>query len=371
MKNIVQFPDINAIQEEAALWLARLDGGEMSAAHRQALQAWLDSDIRHQQALSDMAQLWGQMDALAVLAELFPLQAVNNARVQQPRLSLFDWLREHTLGAAITFAVSASLVMAMVFLLNGSPTATVPIGSEPVELVYQTELGKQSTAELKDGSTMVLNTQSVARVRFDAHERAVFLESGEAHFKVAKNPDLPFVVYAGNGQVRAVGTAFSVRIDQQKVDVTVSEGTVKVIAGLKPGSQAETPVSAPSISASSALKTITLSERGVAKYRESIEAYTYIEPEQLAHKLAWKSGKWIFEGETLADVIAEANRYTRDTIEIADPDIASLRVGGYFRVGEVESLLSALEAGFDIVVTRPREGLIQVSSRNDVDRHSR
>ncbi|MFA5549072.1 MAG: FecR domain-containing protein [Porticoccaceae bacterium] len=366
MKNVVQFPDINAIQEEAALWLARLDGGEMSAAHRQALQAWLDSDIRHQQALSDMAQLWGQMDALAVLAELFPLQAVNNARVQQPRLSLFDWLREHTLGAAITFAVSASLVMAMVFLLNGSPTATVPIGSEPVELVYQTKLGKQSTAELKDGSTMVLNTQSVARVRFDTHERAVFLESGEAHFKVAKNPDLPFVVYAGNGQVRAVGTAFSVRIDQQKVDVTVSEGTVKVIAGLKPGSQAET-----AVSASSELKTIILSERGVANYRESIEAYTYIEPEQLTHKLAWKSGKWIFEGETLANVIAEANRYTTHKIEITDPAIAGVRVGGYFNAGDVEPLLAALEVGFGIKVNRPRDGLIQLSSRQDSHPHSR
>ncbi|MEA3299400.1 MAG: FecR domain-containing protein [Pseudomonadota bacterium] len=364
MKNVVQFPDTNAIQETAALWLARLDRGEMSHTQRQELQEWLESDTRHRQALNEMAQLWGQMDALAVLAELFPLQAVNHREHSRPRLSPLAWLREHTLGAAATFAVSASLVMGMVFLLNESPAEMVPVGSEPVELVYQTELGKQSTAELKDGSTMVLNTRSQARVRFDERERAVFLESGEAHFKVAKNPQIPFVVYAGNGQVRAVGTAFSVRIDAEKVNVMVSEGTVKVVAGIKPGDRQEAKVSA-----NHALQTITLSERGVANYRESIEAYTYIEPEQLTHKLAWKSGKWIFEGETLADVIAEANRYTSDTIEIADPTIAYLRVGGYFRAGEVESLLNALEAGFNIVVTRPREGLIQVSSRNDVDRH--
>src|SRR5690606_31032601 len=72
MKNIVQFPDLNVIQEEAALWLAKMDGGELSDDQRQQLQAWLDSDHHHGQALSEMAELWGQMDALAVLAELFP-----------------------------------------------------------------------------------------------------------------------------------------------------------------------------------------------------------------------------------------------------------------------------------------------------------
>lgn len=209
---------------------------------------------------------------------------------------------------------------------------------------------------------MALNTESVARVRYDDHQRAVFLEKGEAHFNVAKNHEIPFVVYAGNGKVRAVGTAFNVRLNQQQVDVTVSEGTVRVITP-EPSDQPATH--------SDTLTSITLTERGIVRYRDTIESYSYIEPQQLAHKLAWKSGKWIFEGETLAYVIAEANRYTSDKIEIIDPAIVGLRVGGYFNAGDVEPLLAALEVGFGIKVDRSKDGLIQLSSLRDSYPHTR
>jgi transmembrane sensor len=351
MTNIVAFRDKHALEEEAALWLARIDSGEMLDEHRQQLQAWVDGDQRHRQALKHMAEVWGQLDALTILAELFPLHTDARTESQRGQRSAAAWARAHTVGVAATFATS--VVIAVIFVFNGYRSA----GSEPTELVYQTQLGEQSFAELKDGSIITLNTQSIARVRFDDHERAVYLEHGEAHFKVAKNPDVPFVVYAGKGHVRAVGTAFSVRIDKQEVDVTVSEGKVEVFAGLETAQR-----KTHQVSTGKPLNTVTLSERGVAKYGESIDTYDYIEPKQLSHKLAWKSGKWIFEGDTLADVIAEANRYTTARIEISDPSIANLRVGGYFDVGDVEPLLAALEAGFDIKVNRTRDDLIQLSS---------
>lgn len=354
MKNILHFPDNKAIREEAAWWVARLDGSELSAEQKEGLQVWLAQDPRHQQALIDMAKLWGQLDVLSVLAELFPLHPHPTAQ-QLPRFSSIKWLQDHRLATAATLMVSTCLALTVVFVLNSAPQQVMNVVSEPVELVYQTELGQQSTAKLKDGSTMALNTESVARVRYDDQERAVFLEKGEAHFNVTKNHEIPFVVYAGNGKVRAVGTAFNVRVNEQQVDVTVSEGTVQVI----------TPkLSDLPATHNEALTSITLTERGIVRYRDTIESYTYIEPQELAHKLAWKSGKWIFEGETLAYVIAEANRYTSDVIEISDPHIANLRVGGYFDVGDVPLLLAALEAGFGIKVTRPVEGVIQLSSLN-------
>src|SRR5690606_31765771 len=84
-----------------------------------------------------------------------------------------------------------------------------------------------------DGSIMTLNTLSRAKVRFDHKERIVYLESGEAHFEVAKNKDRPFSVYAEKGRITAVGTAFSVRIDEESVNVAVSEGSVEVTTGIE------------------------------------------------------------------------------------------------------------------------------------------
>src|SRR5690606_33297077 len=96
-----------------------------------------------------------------------------------------------------------------------------------------TRLGEQTRAVLNDGSIMTLNTLTQAKVHFDDNERRVYLKSGEAHFEVAKNKNRPFRVYAESGRITAVGTAFSVRIDDGNVNVTVSEGSVEVATGIE------------------------------------------------------------------------------------------------------------------------------------------
>lgn len=368
MKNVVQFPDNSAIEEAAGVWLARLDGGNLSASRKQELQAWLEADPRHREVLQRMAGLWGEMDALGVLAELFPLQMTRRS-AEKPQLQTpLAWWREHRFGAAPAFAASAALVLGVVFVLN-SPLGPDPGAATagPVELVYQTELGKQSRTTLKDGSTMTLNTETRARVRFDDNERAIYLEQGEAFFEVAKNTQRPFIVYAGNGRVRAVGTAFSVRVRDQDVDVAVTQGIVEVAAD----NNTRTAKLINSSPVHQRLHTITLKARGVANYSQSIEAHTYIELEKIEHKLAWTNGKWIFEGDELADVIAEANRYTSRKIEITDPAIARMKIGGYFNVGEVDSLLATLEQGFGIKITHVSGDLIQLSAQDGASIHTR
>jgi transmembrane sensor len=376
MKNTVPYPGKKAIQEEAALWLAKIDQGALSEEQKQQLVEWLNSDSRHRDTLREMARLWGAMDSLSVLAELFP-QADRRTASNETSQAPPSWLREHPVGAPsrtstagsgralrsfqkarwrVAAGVGAGLGLALMF-----GAADFLWGTKPTELVYQADLGQVSRVALKDGSVMTLNTQSKTRVRINDRERKVYLIGGEAHFEVAKNRAVPFTVYAGNGFVRAVGTQFSVRLEQQMVDVMVAEGTVKVVAGLD---GAENPQAAKSTaSRQKSLTTLNLAAGGIANYSNTIRTYSYIKPEALAHKLAWKSGRWIFEGETLEQVIAEANRYTNRKIEIVDPALADLRVGGYFKVGEIDPLLNALEVSFGIKVTEADDRRILLSSQ--------
>ena len=355
MTNVVQFPDHDTIEEAAALWLARLDRGNLSSSESQELMTWLEADPHHREAVQQLAHLWGEMDALQVLSDLFPLR-------RTPRRE-FSWLRDHMLGAAVA---CATFVVGFALVLGDALVGTIDsLAADPTELVYQTEIGKQSRVELSDGSTMILNTGSRARVRLDDNARAIYLEDGEAYFDVAKNPSLPFVVYAGEGRVLAIGTAFSVRISDQKVDVAVSHGIVEVATTTHHSKRDQLSVEISPKSPPQPLTSITLKAGGVVNYQKSIEDHTYIEPQQIENKLAWTKGKWVFKGDALADVIAEANRYTDQLIEITDPTVAQLRVGGYFDVGEVESLLATLERGFAIKVTRIDPGLIQLSARDE------
>ena len=80
---------------------------------------------------------------------------------------------------------------------------------------------------------LTLNTDSELSVDYSGDNRIIHLSRGEVNFDVAKDPHRPFVVYAGDGLVWAVGTAFNVRLIEDSVDLTVTEGRVKGVFGYR------------------------------------------------------------------------------------------------------------------------------------------
>lgn len=356
MKTIIPFPAIArtleqgaGIQEQAAMWIARLDGGNLDAKGREELRVWLKQDSSHQSALEQMAQVWGAMDSLAILAELFP------DKVDPPRQT---WRRPWKGWIVPLAACAATVVVAAGLYLHGvfgdfeGATREASAVAASNELIYQTDLGQQSVVTLQDGSILTLNTQSEVHVRFDHAVRNVYLSRGEAHFKVAKNPDRPFVVHAGNGWVRAVGTAFDVRVMGEQVEVLVEEGVVEVVPSPTPTPKGRVAPTSRPVAAASSSRNVVLSSGGTAKYAEQVTQMETLPDHRIEQRLAWRKGKWIFQGETLAEVLDEVARYSDLNIIIVDPKLASLRVGGYFDIGDVDSLMKALETGFGVTVNR-------------------
>ncbi len=94
---------------------------------------------------------------------------------------------------------------------------------------HRPAVGHQLTATLDDGSTIQLNTDTRIELQYSSRERTVRLQRGEAHFAVAPDAERPFVVVAGSGVVRAVGTEFNVYLsDGNQTEVTVTEGIVEI-----------------------------------------------------------------------------------------------------------------------------------------------
>jgi len=114
------------------------------------------------------------------------------------------------------------------------------------------------------------------------------------------------------------------------------------------------------------LESTVLKQKGeTVSYRQSIDEQILIPEDKLEQRLAWKSGKWSFKGETLAEVIAEASRYTDKEIRITDPSIEGLQVAGYFDLGELEPLLEAVEMGLGVAVNHRDEGVIELSAQRN------
>jgi len=217
-----------------------------------------------------------------------------------------------------------------------------------------TAIGDYRRLPLSDGSTLELNTATEVRYRLSERVRLLDLKTGEARFRVAHDPQRPFVVFAANTVVRAVGTEFTVRIrDNGKVDVVVAEGVVAVshraresaihelLYGRKVPLESGTRVPE---------KTMVTDDSGrfaaVEMTRAKVEAHD-----------AWRNNLLIFDGAPLKEIVEEFNRYNRRKLEIFDPSIAGVSLGGRYRPRDVEGFLLNLSAVMKFrVVEKPSAG---------------
>jgi transmembrane sensor len=83
----------------------------------------------------------------------------------------------------------------------------------------------------------------------------------------------------------------------------------------------------------------------------------------MTRKLAWQNQMLEFDGDTLADVVAQFNRYNARQLVIADSSLATLQIGGYFRPTNLDAFIAVLQSDFGIRVNSDRNQLILASAR--------
>jgi len=371
-ENIVEFPDRKAIEEEAGAWLIKLDGDRAPSAEELAsLREWLERSPVHREELGNLVDVWGKINVLTELA--VPLGHAE-ARASH---SFVESLRH-----AIPQFGRAGLATAVIVIGIGV-AATFWFRPEPFlrsNGFYATAVGQQQSTTLADGSVVLLNTNSQFKVDFNNEYRNIRLLQGEAHFTVAKNPARPFRVYAGNGRVQAVGTAFSVYLKDNAIDVTVTEGEVALASfnrsstnrlpqqGAAPGTDQSSGSNAiDHIGIVELLGTIKAGESATIRSASDVDtvstinAIETVEPQEMAKRLSWREGMLTFSGDPLEVVVDEISRYTTVSIEITDPVVRSTRIGGRFPIGETDAMFDALEANFGLRVTRLSHNRVLVS----------
>ena len=148
--------------------------------------------------------------------------------------------------------------------------------------------------------------------------------------------------------VQALGTIFNVHLDSSdRVEVTVSEGRVRVTLVDRPTSSSPPAARTPDAAGSSGTD-ITVAAGQVAVIDGAQGAVRRIDALEIEAKLAWQQGMLVFRGSPLEEVLADVSRYTTVKFTIADDSIRATRVGGYFRAGDIDALLLALRESFGI-----------------------
>ena len=345
MKNILHFPDLAQIEEQACKFLARMDAGPLSEEETRALQQWLAEDSRHGEALLEVAHLMDSMTVLSALAPIFPIEPHFEKR------GIYNRAIRKAGQLAAVCAVAASLFLTTVLLpdLYSPPGAGESAsGVVPSSFAYTSDVGETRAINLPDGSHITMNSNTRVEINFSGSTRAVSLIRGEAEFIVAHEPERPFVVRAADQLVKAVGTAFNIELGQSRIEVLVTDGIVEVTKVVKHKSETP-PVSQ------------VLAGEVLAIEGNHIPLLSQLAPEDIAMNLSWQRGELVFTGEPLAEVVAEVSRYTEVSIVIVDVAVREIPIGGRFPTGDVDNLLNILQEGFEIRVQRIDDKLVHLS----------
>jgi len=92
---------------------------------------------------------------------------------------------------------------------------------------------------------------------------------------------------------------------------------------------------------------------------------------ELGRKLAWRQGQLIYSGQPLADVLADISRYSDIQIELADPALRNLPVGGAFSVNQTDAIFAALENNFGVHAEWIDARHVRLTSAGDKDASGR
>lgn len=346
---------------EAAAWVLELQSEQVSSRDRQRFAHWLRESPANVHEFLDLAGLWMELegldshqeidvDSLLCATNVIHFRKSNHTGVQNP---------PRRLRLAWQYFVTAGIVA--VALVAGGQLVRPPDNSSSE--VVTTRIGEQRSIALADGSLVYLNTQTSVNIKLNGKQRRVELIAGEALFTVAKDPNRPFIVFAGKTQIRAVGTQFNVRREQDVETVTVVEGKV-VVSETQAGTQLpvdpwptglNTQIQPQDGAVRSVQTGFELTPGMQARIWNTLKM---IETNDVKTEkvVAWTERRLTFDGETLGEIVEEFNRYNLNRLEVADVDLRSIRLSGVFGANDTDSLLTFLTNTEHVKIQRQADG---------------
>jgi transmembrane sensor len=294
---------------QAADWLARLHADDRTAEDEDAFRSWLQSDKVHEEAFESASSIWTAVGGLR--GEL------------RPTSPLLERQSLATEGADDDVpGTSAGMTRRAVMAGGGAlvVTAGISLGWQTAYAgVITTNVGEQRRVVLEDGTRAMLDTNTRIRFRAKSDIRLLSLESGRIDLDIAVEAR-PFVLDMGNRQA----TTASARLDVSRTDgglhLTAISGSARI----------DGPSGRP-------VALTTGSRIAMIEGRED-----QVDRPELEDLIAWQGGRLVFRDDTIAQAIAEMNRYSHRALVVTDPKVATMRFSGAYRVGDPEAFAHSL-----------------------------
>lgn len=301
---------------DAAGWYARLGAAPDCQATRAQWQGWLEQDVLHQWAWQRLAALQDELRGLS------------------------PTLTRNTLASDLAQPARRMLLKGLVLGIGVSGLAWTGYRQTPLWLAdIRTATGERRELVLDDGTRLTLNTASAVDIRFNAGQRLIILCAGEILVSTARDPR-PLSVRSRHGEMRALGTRFSVRQEDDYTDLQVLEHAVAV--------RNRPDASELRVEAGTRLRF----DLG------PLPAPQPLDPDATQ----WSHGRLVIDNWRLDHTLAELQRYRAGVIQCAD-DIAHLRLSGAYPLDDTDRALAAIAKVLPVRIEQRTRYWIRVRAR--------
>lgn len=318
--------------------LAKYLCNEANPVEKSEVEAWLDQSSENREELEQIRKMLDTIDTFYKTERFDSVGAIKNvkAKIHPPKIEIVQRktigkeaiTRFYKYAAVITFAVLFASAGFYLGFRNHTTEVFSEIISTPNQVINE--------YTLPDGSVVALNSNSklIFPKQFKGETREVTIE-GEAFFDVTPNPEKPFIINAGNAQVKVVGTSFNVSAypESETVEVVVKTGKVQVISKISDELSTE--------------KQIYLipGEKGTLSNNSS-------NPEKSENSdpnyLAWKTHDFIFDEIPLNEVFKCLEKTYHVKINVLEPELNNLKLNATFEEKPIDFILNVVSLTFNI-----------------------
>ncbi|KJK09350.1 MULTISPECIES: FecR domain-containing protein [Pseudomonas] len=315
-------PVSTRVLDAAIAWQLCLDSGSGSADERAEFDRWHAASEEHARAWTQLGMLDQRFSAAAGPARQALLQS--RADLRQ---------RVRKLGSGVA---SLALVVGLLSWASAYQSVGYWLADQ------RTATGEQRSLRLTDGTLISLNTHSAVDIRFDEEQRLIVLHEGEISIETGHKDDRPFVVATEDGRMRALGTRFLVKLEDQGTRLSVLQSAVAA----KPQDSGDEQILHEG-------QQVLMSQNQLGQINGLRSGAD-----------AWTRGMLVVDNVRLADLVDELSRYRSGYLGVA-PEVANLRITGSFPLNDTDLALTSLLPTLPVQLEQNTPWWVTVVARRD------
>lgn len=315
--------------------LARYLLDELSSEDRLSVEVWINESDTNQETFSSLKKIWdetGKIEPAPIVVNVDLawskmksfITEKKEITIEPPKLVKSTFSRQR-------FIYVAAAALIILGVMSAVLTDWFKKSVEPIPFIIES-FAEVINDTLSDGSYIALNLNSTLKYSeaTDESERHVVLE-GEAFFAVARDTSKPFIIDAGIGGIKVLGTKFNVKAyENSDLKVFVESGLVELYLLDSLGNKVKSLL-------------LEAGDKGIISY-EDREIYKSID--QKPDELFWANRKLIFRETNLKKVFEILGEYYEFEVKVENDEIMNCLLSASFTDQDLPYIMEVIAASF-------------------------